>query len=772
MRMRFTGGLSAALVVKESLIRRLVSAPENFRRARGSVRAKLMAIVLITTAIAALIAGIAVLIDEIMVYRHSWATDLSTEARILSLSTAPALAFDDHASAARNLAALDARPGVLIAALYGANGRLYASYVRKGESPPPPQLPPAADGARISGTRVQLVQNVSQNGELLGTIYLEAHYDLMGRVKAYLGIFTFATGLSLSVALVLSRLLQRMITEPLDDIASVARQIVDRRDYSLRVRKKTGDEFGLVVEALNNMLHEVQRRARALEQSNAALRASEKLYRAIGGSIDYGVWISAPDGRNIYASESFLRLTGLTQERCSNYGWVEVLHPADLQQTLSSWEKAVRDGEPWYCEHRILGTDGAYHPILAQSVPMRGEHGEITGWAGINLDIGRLKATEEALREADRRKDEFLATLAHELRNPLAPIRHAVQILGAAGADARQREWGREVIARQAHRMALLLDDLLDVSRITRGRLELRKARVELQSLVDQAIETARPLLDVKGHRLRVALPALPITLEVDPLRLSQALSNLLTNAAKYTDAGGQISLTVTVAPDELAMSVTDTGIGLESGVIPKLFEMFSQVDSAVDRAEGGLGIGLALVRGLVGLHGGTVEANSPGLGQGSEFTIRLPQGAFLAPPDQSDALRPSGETPRRERCKVLVVDDNRDAADSLALILEMSGHTVSVAHSGQEALEVGSREQPAAVILDIGMPDMSGYDVAGQIRGKPWGRNAFLLAVTGWGQDNDKQLARSAGFDQHLTKPVDADQVEELLARFIRKAG
>jgi len=727
--------------MKESITRKLSAAPDSLRRAKGSVRAKLLAIVLVTTAIAALVAGLAMLVDELMVYRSSWATDLATEAKILSLSTAPALAFDDHASAARNLAALDARPGVLVAALYGANGRLYASYVRAGEPPPPAQLTPTKPGARISGTRVQLVQNVSQNGELLGTIYLQAHYDLMARVRAYLGIFTFATALSLSVALVLSRLLQRVITEPLDEMASVARQIVDRRDYSLRVQKKTDDEFGLVVEAFNNMLHEVQRRARALEQSNAALRdevqvrqaaetalarantrlestmaaaeigswvwdlhtneftsdrnfaalfgldderalsghpdlhhrqihpedlqaviaaeeqamrtgilastdfrviwpqrsvrwiarrgrvrrdeagtpaslsgvliditaqklaedalrASEKLYRAIGESIDYGVWISAPDGRNIYASESFLRLTGLTQERCSNDGWVEFLHPADLQPTVSSWQQAVRDGVPWYCEHRILGTDGAYHPILAQSVPMRGEHGEISGWAGINLDISRLKATEQALRDADRRKDEFLATLAHELRNPLAPIRHAVQILGATAASERQREWGREVIARQAHRMALLLDDLLDVSRITRGRLELRNAHVELESLVAQAIETAKPLLDAKGHRLRLVLPSEPITLDVDPLRISQALSNLLTNAAKYTDAGGQISLTANLTQDELAMTVTDTGIGLERDVIPTLFEMFSQVDSAVDRAEGGLGIGLALVRG------------------------------------------------------------------------------------------------------------------------------------------------------------------------------
>jgi two-component system CheB/CheR fusion protein len=269
---------------------------------------------------------------------------------------------------------------------------------------------------------------------------------------------------------------------------------------------------------------------------------------------------------------------------------------------------------------------------------------------------------------------------------------------------------------------------------------------------------------------LEIVLPAEPVQLEVDPLRLSQALSNLLTNAAKYTDAEGRVRLTVRLLAEQITMSVKDTGIGFAPTALPKLFEMFSQVDSAVDRAEGGLGIGLALVKGLIALHGGTVEAASEGPGLGSEFTIHLPRTAVVTQRPEPRAQMPARRAEGRLFCKVLVADDNRDAADSLALLLEMSGHSVRVAHSGQAALEIGSRERPDAVILDIGMPDVSGYDVARRIRKEPWGRTAFLLAITGWGQENDKERARAAGFDQHLTKPVDPDQVGRLLIEYLER--
>ena len=636
-----------------------------------SVRGKMMRIVVFTTAIALLAAGIGMLTHDLSVYRDSWVADLDTQANILASSTAAALVSGDRNVANRNVAALQMRPTVLVTAIYAANSKLYASFVRAGEPPPPLQLQAVTRSARVTGGNVELIDPIMENGQQLGTILLRAHHDIGARALAYLGIFGLVTLMSMLVALLLSTALQKVITEPLDSMANVAREVVNRRDYSLRAHSTSDDEIGFVVEAFNSMLDEVQARARALEQSNAALTSE-----------------------------------------------VQIRHSAEVALARAN---------------------------------------------------SRLETTMAALREADRKKDEFLATLAHELRNPLAPVIHAVKLMESPAADEAQRQWGREVIARQVQRMALLLDDLLDVSRITRGRLELRKDYVDLQSLVNSAVETARPLIDAKDHTLTIDLPAEPVVLEVDPLRLSQALSNLLTNAAKYTDAQGQIRLTAAQDAEGLAIRVSDNGIGIESAVIKGLFEMFSQIDSAIDRAEGGLGIGLALVKGLVALHGGSVQATSPGLGQGSEFTIRLPRSVVverhaLGPHQPSSPVALAGP-----RGKVVIADDNRDAADSLKVLLELSGYDTFVAYDGQQALDLGTRELPRAFILDVGMPDMTGYEVARRIRQQAWGRNALLVAVTGWGQDDDKERAKAAGFDHHFTKPVDPQAVEQVLVASLK---
>lgn len=381
-------------------------------------------------------------------------------------------------------------------------------------------------------------------------------------------------------------------------------------------------------------------------------------------------------------------------------------------------------------------------------------------------EISARDLAETQLRELDRRKDEFLATLAHELRNPLAPIRHAVKLLGTDLADADRQRWGRDVIARQAHRMALLLDDLLDVSRITRGRIELKRERVKLRTLVDSAVETVRPAIEAKRHELTISLPDRECEIEADPLRLSQSISNLLTNAAKFTPAGGRLSVSVSITADDLMIAVSDSGVGFDRAQIPLLFEMFSQADGRAADGEGGLGIGLALVKGLVELHGGQVRAESPGKGLGSTFTVLLPASAVVS------ASRPSQDPAEASDAKmttILVADDNRDAADSMGVLLELSGHQVLVAHSGSRAIEMGREHRPKVVILDIGMPDLSGYEVARRIRTEDWGKDVFLMAITGWGQADDKERARNAGFDSHLTKPVDIEVVEGLVADFLR---
>jgi PAS domain S-box-containing protein len=729
----------------------------------SSVRGQLVRVVLLTTALALLTMTAALLYRDLTEYRQAQVGDLGTEAGIISLVTAPALQFDDRRAAERNLAALSEKPNVLAAALYSASGELYASYVRDGATPPPARLEKPEGPASFTSGRLEVTREIRQNGEYLGFIHLSSVYDPWAHVRAYVGVLAVMMLLSLGVALLLAAGLRRRIIGPVEALTAVANDIVTRRDTSLRAPPAALEEFAVVVQAFNSVLDEAEERTHAL-------RESENLYRAIGESIDYGVWVCDASGRNIYTSESFLRLLGITQEQCSNLGWGEALHPEDAEATIAAWQECVQSGGFWYREHRFLGADKRYHPILAQGVPMHDEAGNISGWAGINLDIARLKKTENALRKADRRKDDFLATLAHELRNPLAPIRHAARLLGIQGLDATQAQMARDIITRQVARMALLLDDLLEVSRITRGRLELRKERVSLASLVKAAVETSRPLIESKQHEFTVRMPEEPVELYVDPLRISQSLSNLLTNAAKYTDAGGHIHLEVRCLPGETEFSVRDSGIGLAAPLLSTIFEMFSQVNSVIDRSEGGLGIGLALVKGLVSLHGGRVEAASEGAGKGSTFTIHLPGEPLRG--SSAQEVDPAAGPAAPARGRILVVDDNVDAGITLAMVLRSYGHTVFTADSGAAGLRVGAQEEPDVVILDIGMPELNGYEVARRLRRTAWGSNVLLLALTGWGQKEDIERAHNAGFDDHMTKPADPERIGRLLEEFLKTRG
>ena len=370
---------------------------------------------------------------------------------------------------------------------------------------------------------------------------------------------------------------------------------------------------------------------------------------------------------------------------------------------------------------------------------------------------------EAALQDANARKDVFLATLSHELRNPLAPIRNAATVLAKPQLTSEDRERSRLIIVRQVRHMASLLDDLLDISRITRGVFALKKEVVNLQGLLAEALETARPLIDAKRHKVELDWPSTPVQVETDPVRLVQIASNLLTNAAKYTDPEGLITFEVRTAGTGILITVRDTGIGLESTMLQEVFEMFSQVAPEQDRSQGGLGIGLALVKGLVELHGGRIEARSAGLERGSEFIVTLPGlRADDVLPDSEPAMAPNPVSGISKR--VLIADDNHDGAESLAMLIEMSGHETFVAHTGVDALQLAATHRPHIAILDIGMPGMDGYQVVQQIRDQPWGVDMILIALTGWGQEDDKRRAMRAGFDHHLTKPVDPNALDQLL--------
>ena len=402
----------------------------------------------------------------------------------------------------------------------------------------------------------------------------------------------------------------------------------------------------------------------------------------------------------------------------------------------------------------------SYVDLLYQ--PVRDSTGKVVGIFAQGHDVSEQVRAVANLKEADRRKDEFLATLAHELRNPLAPIRQAATLAKMPGLEPARHAWALDVIERQAGHMAVLLDDLLDVSRISRGRLELRIQDVLLQDVVNAAVEACAPLIERKRHTLKVLLPPQPLRLQADPIRLTQVILNLVSNAAKYTDPGGLIQVGAEIDGEELVVRVEDNGIGLGAEAQTHVFEMFAQVSSAIDRAEGGLGIGLALSKGVVELHGGRISAHSEGHCLGSVFEIRLPwSGNGKA---RSDAHAADVEPAAGARRTVLLADDNHDALETLQMLLETLGHRVVTAGSGEEALAVAERERPQVAVLDIGMPGMNGYDAAKAIRATDWGRQMLLVALTGWGQSDDQARARDAGFDRHFTKPVELQQLQDVL--------
>ncbi len=404
--------------------------------------------------------------------------------------------------------------------------------------------------------------------------------------------------------------------------------------------------------------------------------------------------------------------------------------------------------------------DGRLIDVSLSISPIRDASDRVVGASKVARDVSAQKRAEQALRDADRRKDEFLATLAHELRNPLAPLRNSLHLLRLSGSSDPAVEQVREMMERQINHMVRLVDDLMELSRITRGKIELRKERVHLADVIHNAIETSQPVVDAAGHTLVLDIPDEPIILHADPVRLAQVFANLINNAAKYTPRAGQIWCTARRENGSIVVTIRDTGIGIPSDMLPRVFDMFTQVDSSHHRIQSGLGIGLTLVQSLIELHGGTVAALSEGLGKGSEFVVRLPVADILPAETAPPKRAPSALAPVR----VLVVDDNYDAADSLGMLVECLGAEVHVVHDGPAALHALETFHPALVLLDIGMPGMDGYEVARRIRLHPEFQDLTLIALTGWGQDEDRRRSHAAGIDYHLIKPPDIDTLQALM--------
>ncbi|MDM0107051.1 PAS domain-containing protein [Variovorax sp. J22R24] len=443
----------------------------------------------------------------------------------------------------------------------------------------------------------------------------------------------------------------------------------------------------------------------------------------------------------------------------------ELLHPDDRETFSRLRAEAIAHRRPFRHEFRIVRPDGTEAWLAHRGQAEYDAEGRPIRSFGVTMDITERKRAEDLLRDADRKKDRFIAMLAHELRNPLAPIRNAVAVLRHPRSTGKTADWCHDVIDRQVTQMARLLDDLLDASRLSRGQLHLRIQPLSLATAIEQAIEIAQPLIDAGGHSFNVTLPAQALRMEGDAIRLAQVFSNLLINAAKYTPPKGSIALSVERDGDEAVVRVTDSGIGIEARHMEHIFEMFGQVESTLNRAQGGQGIGLALAKGLLELHGGTISASSQGPGQGSEFLVRLPMALpeeTLAVPD----VRPEGGSAQGATYRILVADDLKDSADSLAHALQALGHVVQVAYDGAQAIELASATRPDVALLDLGMPKFDGYEVCRRIRATDWGRGVVVIAQTGWGQAQDRLRTREAGFDHHVVKPVDLDALIALLGQ------
>ena len=598
------------------------------RSIERSIRNKVMVLVLGITALALVLSAVALVIYDLQSYEQQTSRDLQSQGDVLARASAPALAFDDRQVAEKDLSVMQARPQVVAAALYKPDGTLFATFLRRGADVPPFPTKPGAEGHVIERGQISVFRRVTENGEPIGTVHLRATYEPWGRLADYLSLLAVVMVASLAIAALLSSWLQQGVTQPVQDIARVAGEVVERRDYSLRVQKTTEDEVGQLVDVFNRMLAEIGRRS-------------------------------------------------------------------------------------------------------------------------------------DALREADQRKDEFLATLAHELRNPLAPLRNALEILRVAGSDPETSRKAREMMERQLRQMVRLVDDLLDVSRITTGKLAVRRVPMDLQDAVSDAVDLARPGIEGREQVLEIRQPRGAVPLDGDRTRLAQVFANLLNNASKYTQRGGRIELTVQVDAARASVRVRDNGSGLARESLTRIFEMFVQIDRTLERSQAGLGVGLSLAKRLVELHGGEIEARSPGLGQGSEFEVQLPVSGGRLEPKVQVVVEAAAEAPRR----ILLADDNADFAQSLAQLLSSRGHDVRVAYDGQEAIEAARAFQPQVAFLDIGMPKVHGYDVARRMRQDAPTARCVLVAVTGWGQEGDRQRAREAGFDRHLTKPVDPREIESILA-------
>lgn len=592
-----------------------------------SIQRRLTLILVLTVGLALLLAAAALLAVEA---RKQWLDvqrDLVTQADIVGLASEAALSFNDRKVGEQNLRVLGAKPGVLSAALYDANGQLFASVrLIEGNAGSVPARPPA-EGLRFGLLHANVLRPVLSNGEQIGSVFIAERHGLASKLGEYVAWLVVVMLASLAGALLLANRLQRSLTVPIQDVSRVAQAVLERGTFDVRATKTTDDEVGRLVDAFNAMLDELGKRARILQEANEALSASEARYQLAARGSSAGLWDWDLETDTMFYSPRFKALLGYTERDFPDRpeSLQNITHPDDREAMAEALRAHLAGEAPYQAECRLREQGGGWRWFLVTGLALRHPGGHAYRMAGSLIDVTQRKQSELLLQDANNAKDAFLATLAHELRNPLAPLRTGLQILKSpkAPADAVQRTL--DTMERQLTHMVRLIDDLLDISRINSGKIRLELARTSLKSALQTAVELSRPAMDAAGHALEVDLPAHDVVLQADETRLAQAFGNLLNNAAKYTPAGGHVGLRAWQDGASICVEVRDDGIGIPPEMLDQVFGLFAQVKEGVERAGGGLGIGLFLVRNLVELHGGTVAAASDGPGTGTTFTVRLP---------------------------------------------------------------------------------------------------------------------------------------------------
>jgi PAS domain S-box-containing protein len=736
------------------------------------IKRKLMVVLLLTTSLALVLMGGAVMAYEVLTYSSSLTTNSSVLAKVIGSISTSSLAFENQEDATEVLNVLSAEPQITAAAIYDSQGTLFAQYpsvTEKGAIPPRP----GADGSTFGASHLTMFQPILEKSKRLGTIYLQADLsEMYSRLLAYGGLLLLACVGAIIGSLAVSTTLQRLITRPIGQLAKTARAVSERQDYSVRATKHGSDEIGELTDAFNQMLTRID------DASSALADSEERLRLALEGS-ETGTWDWNLITNQVTWDDYMFPLYGIHKADWdgSPQGFFSLIYEDDRFEVERQFKQAIISQKDIHLAFRICASEGEIRHMASRGRVFQDLHGKPVRMSGVSMDVTQAKQTEEALQSAkdnaeaaNRAKDEFLAILSHELRTPLSPVLATLAMLDEDKSTPASLQPDLEMIRRNVEVEARIIDDLLDVTRIARGKLELHSQIVDLRPLLNHAVNNyLRDTAESKGITVDLENnPEIP-WIYADAARITQVLWNLLQNACKFTPENGSIRIRAyndpapagSAAGPHLIIQVTDTGIGIDPEILPRIFDAFEQGERSRTRRFGGLGLGLAISRAILGMHGGTLTATSPGKDQGATFTIRLPTQPEPSTRTQILPYVPEIRPAAQASTHILLVEDHQDSAQQLTRLLKRAGHQVTCATTVAEALELGLQGGYDLIISDLGLPDGNGHDLMQQLTAQ---RPLPAIALSGYGMEEDIKKSLAAGFARHLTKPVNWPELKETI--------